>query len=165
MPNIIGSGTGAVSLGWRATIRFDFPAAANAIGAHTDFSGSNTALAAYRANGTVIASVPGNQGNFLGITEPDMAYSIWTWNFDPGAAGYSLDNVTFSIAPQVPSLFVDWIHLADDGPRNRGLPPSSELISPVPKRDVQSAQVSRFTRNYCGRTQTRTGVLHYRVRN
>ena len=105
--NIIGGGTGAVSLGWRETIRFDFPLAANAIGAHTHFSGSNTTLTAYRANGTVIASVSRNQGNFLGITEPDIAYAIWTWNFDQGAAGYSLDNMTFSLAPQVPSL--SWI--------------------------------------------------------
>lgn len=104
VPNLIGGGPGAVSLGWREPICFDFPVPTNAIGAHPDFSGSNTTLTAYRSNGAVFTSTSGNQGLFLGITEPDIAHAIWTWNFDQGAAGYSLDNVTLSFAPQVPSL-------------------------------------------------------------
>jgi hypothetical protein len=103
-PNIIGGGTAASSLGWRETVRFDFPHTATAIGAHTDASGSNTSLTAYRSDGSVIATVSGNQGTFLGISEPDIAYALWTWNFDQGVAGFSLDNVTFTAAEPVPVL-------------------------------------------------------------
>ena len=97
-PNIIGGGTGPGSAGWRETIRFDFPAGATAIGASSDWTGSNTTLTAYRADGSVITSVTGNQGAFFGIAEPGIAYAIWKWNFDQDAGGFSLDNVTFSAA-------------------------------------------------------------------
>lgn len=102
--NIIGGGTAASSAGWRETVRFDFLEAATAIGAHSDASGSNTSLTAYRSNGTVIASVSGDQGTFLAIVEPDIAYALWEWNFDQSSSGFSLDNVTFSVAPSVPAL-------------------------------------------------------------
>ncbi|MBI5167946.1 MAG: T9SS type A sorting domain-containing protein [Candidatus Eisenbacteria bacterium] len=97
LPNIIGGGTGPGSLAWRETIRFDFPSAADAIGASSDWSGSNTTLTAYRSDGSVIASVSGNEGNFMGIAEPGIAYAIWKWNYDMSVAGFSLDNVTFHI--------------------------------------------------------------------
>lgn len=100
LPNIIGGGTGPGSLAWRETVRFDFPSPADAIGANSDASGSNTTLTAYRADGSVLASVTGNQGEFMGIAEPGISYAVWSWNFDQGVAGFSLDNVTFS----VPSL-------------------------------------------------------------
>ncbi len=95
-PNIIGGGTGPGSLGWRETVRFDFPVAATAVGANSDWTGSNTTLTAYRADGSVIASVTGNQGDFMGIAEPGIAYATWKWNYDEAVAGFSLDNVTFS---------------------------------------------------------------------
>jgi hypothetical protein len=98
-PNIIGGGTGPGGLGWRESVRFDFPAAANAIGASSDWSGSNTTLTAYRSDGSVIASISGDQGAFLGILEPDIGYAVWNWNYDQNVAGFSLDNVTFSMAP------------------------------------------------------------------
>ena len=97
-PNIIGGGTGPGSAGWRETIRFDFPAGATAIGASSDWTGSNTTLTAYRADGSVITSVTGNQGAFFGIAEPGIAYAVWKWNYDESAGGFSLDNVTFSTA-------------------------------------------------------------------
>ncbi|MBK7772217.1 MAG: T9SS type A sorting domain-containing protein [bacterium] len=97
-PNIIGGGTGPGSLGWRESVRFDFPSGANAIGASSDWSGSNTTLTAYSADGNVIASVSGDQGAFMGILEPDIAYAVWKWNYDEAVAGFSLDNVTFSLA-------------------------------------------------------------------
>ncbi len=97
-PNIIGGGTGPGSLAWRESVRFDFPAGANAIGANSDWSGSNTTLTAYRADGSVIASVSGDQGAFMGILEPDIAYAVWQWNYDEAVVGFSLDNVTFSLA-------------------------------------------------------------------
>jgi hypothetical protein len=97
-PNIIGGGTGPGSAGWRETIRFDFPAGATAIGASSDWTGSNTTLTAYRADGSVITSVTGDQGAFFGIAEPGIAYAVWKWNYDEGAGGFSLDNVTFSPA-------------------------------------------------------------------
>ncbi len=109
-PNIIGGGTGPGSLAWRESVRFDFPVPANAIGAHSDASGSNTTLTAYRANGTVIASVSGNQGLFLGIAEPGIAYAVWNWNADQSVAGFSLDNVTFSVPPPAPGL--SWVGFA-----------------------------------------------------
>lgn len=95
-PNIIGGGTGPGSLGWRETVRFDFPTPANAIGASSDGTGSNTTLTAYHADGSVIASISGDQGNFMGIAEPDIAYATWKWNYDESVAGFSLDNITFS---------------------------------------------------------------------
>ena len=105
-PNIIGGGTAASSAGWRETIRFDFPAKGTAIGANSDGTGSNTTLTAYRADGTVIAAVSGNQGAFMGIAEPDIAYALWTWNTDQTANGFSLDNVTFAagLPAQAPAL-------------------------------------------------------------
>jgi hypothetical protein len=113
LPNIIGGGTGPATLGWRESVRFDFPGLATAIGAHTDQSGSNTTLTAYQANGTVITSVSGNQGTYLGISEPGIAYAVWSWNFDQSVAGFSLDNVTFSLAPPVPMLsWVGYVVLA-----------------------------------------------------
>jgi hypothetical protein len=96
-PNIIGGGTGPGSLAWRESVRFDFVSPADAIGASSDWTGSNTTLTAYAANGTVIASVSGDQGNFMGIAAPGIAYAVWKWNFDQSVAGFSLDNVTFSI--------------------------------------------------------------------
>lgn len=110
VPNIIGGGTGSVSLGWRESVRFDFPGKATAIGAHTDQSGSNTTLTAYQADGTVITSVSGNQGTYLGISEPGIAYAVWSWNFDQAVAGFSLDNVTFALAPPAPML--SWVGYA-----------------------------------------------------
>jgi hypothetical protein len=95
-PNIIGGGTGPGSLGWRESVRFDFPSGATAIGASSDWTGSNTTLTAYSADGTVIASVTGDQGNFMGIAEPGIAYAVWKWNYDEAVAGFSLDNVTFA---------------------------------------------------------------------
>lgn len=112
-PNIIGGGTGPGSLAWRESVRFDFPTPANAIGANSDWSGSNTTLTAYNSVGGVIASVSGDQGNFMGIAEPGIAYAVWKWNFDQSVVGFSLDNVTFSIPnvgvesqPRVPSFEV-----------------------------------------------------------
>lgn len=96
-PNIIGGGTGPGSLAWRETVRFDFPAPADAIGANSDWSGSRTTLTAHRADGSVIASVSGNEGDFMGIAEPGIAYAVWKWDFDQSVAGFSLDNVTFSL--------------------------------------------------------------------
>ncbi len=95
-PNIIGGGTGPGTI-WRETVRFDFPFAANAIGGDSDWTGSNTTLTAYRSDGTEIASVSGNQGAFMGIQEPGIAYAVWKWNYDQGATGFSLDNITFSV--------------------------------------------------------------------
>lgn len=113
LPNIIGGGTSAGSPQWRESIRFDFPTPATAIGAHSDASGSNTTLTAYRANGTVITSVSGNQGLFLGIAEPAIAYAVWSWNADQAVAGFSLDNVTFSVSSSVPGLsWVGYLSLA-----------------------------------------------------
>jgi len=106
-PNVIGGGTAAASPGWRETVRFDFAQTATAIGAHTDASGSNTSLTAYRSDGSVIATVSGDQGTFLAIVEPDIAYALWEWNFDQSVAGFSLDNVTFSVAESVP-VFQPW---------------------------------------------------------
>ena len=97
-PNIIGGGTGPNTSGWRESVRFDFPVAANAIGGSSDWTGSNTTLTAYTADGTVIASVSGDQGAFLGIQEPGIAYAVWKWNWDESAGGFSLDNITFSLA-------------------------------------------------------------------
>ena len=51
----------------------------------------------FNSVGGVIASVTGNQGNFMGIAEPGIAYAVWKWNYDLSVAGFSLDNVTFSI--------------------------------------------------------------------
>jgi len=97
-PNIIGGGTGPGSLGWRESVRFDFSPPANAFGANSDWTGSNTTLTAYNSVGGVIASVSGNQGNFMGIAEPGIAYAIWNWNYDQAVAGFSLDNLVFSNA-------------------------------------------------------------------
>lgn len=97
-PNIIGGGTGPGSLAWRETIRFDFATPADAIGANSDGTGSNTTLTAYRSDGSMIASVTGNEGYFMGIAEPGIAYAVWNWNYDGSVAGFSLDNVTFSLA-------------------------------------------------------------------
>lgn len=97
-PNIIGGGTGPGSAGWREAVRFDFPAGATAIGASSDWTGSNTTLTAYRADGSVITSVTGDQGAFFGIQEPGIAYAVWKWNYDESAGGFSLDNLTFSLA-------------------------------------------------------------------
>lgn len=96
-PNIIGGGTGPGSLAWRETIRFDFPTAADAIGASSDWSGSYTTLTAHRSDGSVIASVSGNQGEFMGIAEPEIAYAVWSWTYDQAVPGFSLDNVTFHV--------------------------------------------------------------------
>ncbi len=82
-PNVIGGGTTAADPNWRETIRFDFPALANAIGANNDGTGSRTTLTAYRADDTVIAAVSGDQG-------------------------FSLDNVTFSIQPGVIPTLSQW---------------------------------------------------------
>jgi hypothetical protein len=99
LPNIIGGGTAANSSRWRQTVRFDFPSTmATAIGANTDWTGSNTTLTAYAADGSVIASVSGSEGTFLGVVASGIAYATWTWNFDESIAGFSLDNVTFSVA-------------------------------------------------------------------
>jgi hypothetical protein len=95
-PNIIGGGTGPGSLGWRESVRFDFPGRTDAIGASSDWTGSNTTLTAYKADGTVITSVSGDQGAFMGISEPAIAYAVWKWNYDESVAGFSLDNVSFS---------------------------------------------------------------------
>jgi hypothetical protein len=102
-PNVIGGGT-SPNTGWRETVRFDFPDLADAIGAHTDASGSNTTLTAYRSDGSVIASASGDEGTFLGIAEPNISYARWEWNFDQSIPGFSLDNVTFSRTPPVPAL-------------------------------------------------------------
>jgi len=95
-PNIIGGGVGPGSLLWRETIRFDFPAGATAIGASSDWTGSHTTLTVYRTDGSAIASVSGDEGDFMGIAEPDIAYALWVWDYDESVAGFSLDNVTFS---------------------------------------------------------------------
>ena len=102
-PNIIGGGVNGTT-GWREAVRFDFPTLASAIGAHTDGTGSNTTLTAFAGDGSVIASVSGDQGLFLGIAEPDIAYALWEWNFNQGADGFSLGNVTFSVSPAGPAL-------------------------------------------------------------
>jgi hypothetical protein len=102
-PNIIGGGVNATT-GWREAVRFDFPTLASAIGAHTDGTGSNTTLTAFAGDGSVIASVSGDQGFFLGIAEPNIAYALWEWNFNQGSDGFSLDNVTFSASTSVPAL-------------------------------------------------------------
>lgn len=96
-PNIIGGGTGGSDPGWRTSIRFDFLGElGTAIGASTDWTGSHTTLTAYQSDGTVIASVGGDQGAFMGIRSPGIAYAIWNWDHDESVVGYSLDNVTFS---------------------------------------------------------------------
>ncbi len=100
-PNIIGGGVSG-SEGWRETVRFDFPSTANAIGAHNDASGSNTTLTAYRSDGSIIASVSGDQGAFMGIAEPGIAYATWNYNYTQSVSGFSLDNVTFSLTPTLP---------------------------------------------------------------
>lgn len=105
-PNVIGGGVNATT-GWREAVRFDFPGGAEAIGAHNDGTGSNTTLTAYAADDSVIASATGDQGLFMGIVEPDIAYAVWTWNFDQSVQGFSLDNVTFQPSPEpttVPAL-------------------------------------------------------------
>ena len=94
-PNIIGGGPGS----WRESVRFDFPVPTGAIGASTDWTGSNTTLTAYKTDGSVIASVSGDQGYFMGIEAPDIAYAVWNWNYDEAVVGFSLDNVTFGTAP------------------------------------------------------------------
>lgn len=96
-PNIIGGGVTVSGLSWRETVRFDFPVPADAIGAHTDWTGSNTTLTAYAADGTVLAAGTADQGDFVGIEVPGIAYATWRWNFDQSAQGFSLDNVVFSI--------------------------------------------------------------------
>jgi len=98
-PNVIGGGTTASDPNWRETVRFEFPLGATAIGAHNDGTGSRTTLTAYRADDTVIAAVSGDQGFFMGIDEPGIAYALWTWDFDQSVPGFSLDNVTFSVEP------------------------------------------------------------------
>ena len=72
-PNIIGGGAGPGSPGWRETMRFDFPTPGSTIGASSDGTGSNTTLTACRADASVTASVSGDQGDFMGIEEPDIA--------------------------------------------------------------------------------------------
>lgn len=104
-PNIIGGGTGPGSLLWRETVRFDFPIPASAFGANSDWTGSNTTLTAYQSDGSVIASVSGDQGDFMGIEAPGIAYAVWKWNFDQSVAGFSLDNITLQLdASGVPDL-------------------------------------------------------------
>ena len=98
-PNVIGGGSTAADPNWRETVRFDFPGGASAIGAHNDGTGSRTTLTAYGQEGTVIASVSGDQGFFMGIDEPGIAYALWTWDADQSVPGFSLDNVTFSTVP------------------------------------------------------------------
>ncbi len=98
-PNIIGGGTGPGSLGWRETVRFDFPTPVDAIGASSDWTGSHTTLTAYKSDGTPIESVSGDQGNFMGIEDPDISYAVWKWDYDEAVAGFSLDNVTFTAIP------------------------------------------------------------------
>jgi hypothetical protein len=94
-PNVIGGGPGPD--GWRQAIRFDFVGLpATAFGANTDWTGSNTTLTAYDATDTVIASVSGDQGSFMGVVAPGISHAIWTWNHDESVVGFSLDNVTFS---------------------------------------------------------------------
>ena len=107
-PNVIGGGTTATDPNFRETIRFDFPELANAIGANNDGTGSRTTLTAYRADDTVIAAVSGDQGFFMGIDEPNIAYALWTWDFDQSVPGFSLDNVTFSIQPGVIPTLSQW---------------------------------------------------------
>ena len=101
-PNVIGGGSTAADPNWRETVRFDFPEGASAIGAHNDGTGSRTTLTAYGQEGTVIASVSGDQGFFMGIDEPGIAYALWTWDADQSVPGFSLDNVTFSTVPAAP---------------------------------------------------------------
>jgi FlgD Ig-like domain len=98
-PNIIGGGTGPGSTGWRDTVRFDFPTPVDAIGASSDWTGSHTTLTAYKSDGTVIESVSGDQGNFMGIEDPDISYAVWNWDYDEAVVGFSLDNVTFTALP------------------------------------------------------------------
>ena len=108
-PNIIGGGTSPVGTDWRESIRFDFPGLlADAIGALSDGTGSNTTLTAYALDGSVITSVSGDQGSFLGIEDTGISYAVWSWNFDQTATGFSLDDVTFSLhqVPEPSSLFL-----------------------------------------------------------
>lgn len=130
-PNIIGGGTGPGTI-WREAIRFDFPGTADAIGASSDWTGSNTTLTAYRGDGGVIASVSGNQGDFMGIAEPGIAYAVWKWNYDQGATGSSLDNVTF----HVPETSVA-----------AGAPTTSFAVAPNP---VHSGTWVRWTKPVAG---------------
>ena len=62
-------------------------------------------LTACRTDGSVIASVSGDQGSFLGIEAPDMSYALWEWDSDQSVMGFSLDNVTFSLVPE-PSVLI-----------------------------------------------------------
>jgi len=103
-PNAIGGGSTASDPNWREAIRFEFPQLATAIGAHNDGTGSHTTLTAYDEGGAVIASVSGDEGAFMGIEEPGIAYALWTWDFDQSIPGFALDNVTFSIVEGIPAL-------------------------------------------------------------
>ena len=74
---IIGGGVSASGPQWRQSVRFDFPVAlGTAIGAHSDWSGSNTTLSAYTADGSLIEESTGNQGAFMAVIEEDIAAAV-----------------------------------------------------------------------------------------
>lgn len=98
-PNIIGGG-GPNGTDFRTPLRFDFPLGAIAIGAHSDWTGSRTRLSAFRADGSLIEQVEGDQGMFMGIrTAENIHHATWVWVFDQGAGGFTLDNVTYLLPP------------------------------------------------------------------
>lgn len=80
------------------TVTFDPTMLATKIGAWNDPTGSRITLSAFDSNGTVIDTITGDQGLFLGITGVGIAKATFAYVTTQGAEGFSLDDVTFAAA-------------------------------------------------------------------